>query len=197
MTIRIRISVELWLLKVRILTPGHKTTRPSLRNPGYWPRILMLVNPISWVLADQLYHTVRTVAKYNKKNHKTEENWYPLCTFITPLPTGVYSHDKIIKKHLMSLYVIYIFTISLQYPTHKMSQNFNFRVLEIVFWIWISLLFSSVSYGLQYTQGLSFTFNNISVILWRSVFLVGGNGEKPRPVASHWQILLPNVVCEP
>jgi hypothetical protein len=81
----------------------------------------------------------------------------------TPLPMGVYSYDKIIKKHLMSFYVIYIFTISLQYPTHKMSQNFNFRVLEIFFWIWISWLFSSVSYGLQYTQGLSFTYNTLKV----------------------------------
>jgi hypothetical protein len=36
------------------------------------------------------------------------------------------------------------------------------------------------------------TFNNISVISWRSVLLVeetGGTGEKNRPVASHWQIL--------
>jgi hypothetical protein len=34
------------------------------------------------------------------------------------------------------------------------------------------------------------TFNNISVITWRSVLLVektGGPGEKHRPVASNWQ----------
>jgi hypothetical protein len=34
------------------------------------------------------------------------------------------------------------------------------------------------------------TFNNISVISWRSVLLVeepGGPGEDHRPVASHWQ----------
>jgi len=41
------------------------------------------------------------------------------------------------------------------------------------------------------------TFNNISVISWRSVLLVeetGGPGENHRPVASHSQTLSHNVV---
>ncbi len=40
------------------------------------------------------------------------------------------------------------------------------------------------------------TFNNISVISWRSVLLeeTRGPGENHRPVASHWQILSHNVV---
>jgi len=41
------------------------------------------------------------------------------------------------------------------------------------------------------------TFNNISVILWRSVLLVeeiGVPGENNRSVASHWQTLSHNVV---
>jgi hypothetical protein len=41
------------------------------------------------------------------------------------------------------------------------------------------------------------TFNNISVILWRSVLLVEeteGPGESHRPAGSHWQILSHNVV---
>ena len=41
------------------------------------------------------------------------------------------------------------------------------------------------------------TFNNISVISWRSVLLVeqtGGPGENHRPTASHWQTLSRNVV---
>jgi hypothetical protein len=41
------------------------------------------------------------------------------------------------------------------------------------------------------------TFNNISVISWRSVLLVeetGGPGENHRPVASHCQTLSHNVV---
>jgi len=43
----------------------------------------------------------------------------------------------------------------------------------------------------------SATFNNISVISWRSVFLVdetGVPGENHRPAASHWQTLSHNVV---
>ena len=41
------------------------------------------------------------------------------------------------------------------------------------------------------------TFNNISIISWRSVLLVeetGGPRENHRPVASHWQTLPHNVV---
>jgi hypothetical protein len=40
------------------------------------------------------------------------------------------------------------------------------------------------------------TFNNMSVISWRSVLLVGGNrvpGENHRPVASHWQIFFKSI----
>ena len=43
---------------------------------------------------------------------------------------------------------------------------------------------------------LNATFNNISVISWRSVLLVeetGVPGENDRPVASHWQTLSHNV----
>jgi hypothetical protein len=43
------------------------------------------------------------------------------------------------------------------------------------------------------------TFNNISVISWRSVILVeetGVPGESHQPVASHWQTLSHNVVFE-
>jgi len=41
------------------------------------------------------------------------------------------------------------------------------------------------------------TFNNISVISWRSVLLFGGTGvpgENHRSVASHWQTLSHNVI---
>jgi len=38
------------------------------------------------------------------------------------------------------------------------------------------------------------TFNNISVISWRSVLLVEETGENHRPVASHRQTLPHNVV---
>ena len=44
---------------------------------------------------------------------------------------------------------------------------------------------------------LNATFNNISVISWRSVLLVeetGVPGENHRPAASHWQTLPHNVV---
>jgi hypothetical protein len=46
---------------------------------------------------------------------------------------------------------------------------------------------------------LNATFNNISVILWRSVLLVeeiGLSEEKRRPVTSHWQTSSYNVVSK-
>ena len=39
------------------------------------------------------------------------------------------------------------------------------------------------------------TFNNISVISWRSVLLVVETGENYRPVASHWQTLWLLLIC--
>jgi hypothetical protein len=48
-----------------------------------------------------------------------------------------------------------------------------------------------------YMMVFNATFNNISVISWRSVLFVeeaGGPGENHRPVASHWQTLSHNVV---
>ena len=38
------------------------------------------------------------------------------------------------------------------------------------------------------------TFNNISVISWRSILLVEESRENHRPVANHWQTLSQNVV---
>ena len=63
-------------------------------------------------------------------------------------------------------------------------------------------LFSQLRHqiGIGWLVGLmvfNVTFNNISVISWRSVLLVeetGGPGKNHRPVASHWQALSHNVV---
>jgi len=41
---------------------------------------------------------------------------------------------------------------------------------------------------------LSATFNNISVISWRSVLFVEETGENHRPVASYWQTLSHNLL---
>ena len=45
-----------------------------------------------------------------------------------------------------------------------------------------------------YLMVLNATFNNISVISWRSVLLVEGTRENHRPVASHWPTFSHNVV---
>ena len=54
-----------------------------------------------------------------------------------------------------------------------------------------------VKSGLVWFYGINATFNNISVISWRSVLLVeesGGPGENHWPAVSHWQTWSHNVV---
>ena len=50
------------------------------------------------------------------------------------------------------------------------------------------------SLGLVWFMVFNATFNNISVILWRSVLLFKDTKENHRPVASHWQTVSHNVV---
>jgi hypothetical protein len=78
-------------------------------------------------------------------------------------------------------YTYYILWIILQYLCNTQS--------EISQWWLLGLLVCLVVFNA--------TFNNISVILWRSVLLVeetGGPGENHRPVTSHWQTVSHNVV---
>jgi hypothetical protein len=75
--------------------------------------------------------------------------------------------------------------------------------LYIPVYIYVTNSILSQSHDINVAEKLSLvvvfnaTFNNISVISWRSVLLVeetGGPGENHRPVASHWQPLSHNVV---
>jgi hypothetical protein len=53
-------------------------------------------------------------------------------------------------------------------------------------------IFRQIRFGLAWFMVFNATFNNISVISWRSVSLVEETGvprENHRPVASHWQTL--------
>ena len=56
-----------------------------------------------------------------------------------------------------------------------------------------------ITYGMSFdvvglVEGFNATFNNISVISWRSVLLMEATGENHRPVACHWQTLSHYVV---
>ena len=73
-----------------------------------------------------------------------------------------------------------------------------FKIIGIV-WISYHLYFNSRWYniGLVWFMLFNVTFNNISVISWRSVLLVEENGvpgENHRPASSHWQTLSHNIV---
>ena len=69
------------------------------------------------------------------------------------------------------------------------------RVISLLITLW-HLRWGGTSIlkaGLAWFMVFNATFNNISVISWRSVLLVeetGGPGENHRPVGSHWQTLV-------
>ena len=72
----------------------------------------------------------------------------------------------------------------------------------VIFIMFMSLFCLKLTYKRWWKQGLlvrlfNVSFYSISVISWRSVLLVGEigvPGENYRPVTSHWQTLLHNVV---
>jgi len=74
------------------------------------------------------------------------------------------------------------------FQTQYSAQYFNTIRTYLIFF----------TYSVSFVSLMVFkaTFNNISVILWRSVLLVvetggpGGRGEDHRPVASHRQIFI-------
>ena len=78
-----------------------------------------------------------------------------------------------------------------------MNVQFIYLFIHLFIYLSIHLLKpQNVLYGLWFIA-FNATFNNISVISWRSVLLVeetGVPGENHRPVASHWQTLSHNVV---
>ena len=70
-------------------------------------------------------------------------------------------------------------------------------IFKIYIYIHVSLFSSLPCFNIVCLMVFNATFNNISVISWRSVLLAvetGGPGENNRPVASHWQTLSHNVV---
>jgi len=99
---------------------------------------------------------------------------------------------QILHKSHCSHWFIALLLIYTHKPQSNQLQLFNNDITYIFGFI------------LKGDQGISFrvmvfnaTFNNISVIAWRSVLLVedtGVPGENHRPAASHWQTLSHNVV---
>jgi hypothetical protein len=78
-------------------------------------------------------------------------------------------------------YVVYLFEIELS--NHKWDNKFNDNVF-------LKCLKRVVQAGLGFSFVFNATFNNISVLSWRSVLLVEETrepGENHRSVASHWK----------
>ena len=108
----------------------------------------------------------------------------PIGSFIVTWPKGLW----------------YLTLFSTIYRLYRGGQFYWWRN----FITWCCIEYTSPRAGLELQVCLfvclmvfNATFNNISVISWRSVLLVeetGGPGENHRPAASHWQTLSHNVV---
>ena len=123
---------------------------------------------------------------YSKKNQKKNQQ----CT-----QDGNSNHDNNNKKklnlwmwciniHLIIPVILIIWTIHVRDKQTLLSKKEkNIQWIRLV-WLGWFMVFNT-------------TFNNTSVISWRSVLLVVETGvprENNRPVASHWQTLSHNVV---
>ena len=92
------------------------------------------------------------------------------------------------------------FTIIQQrfYPKKEFWNHWFFNIRNIILkWRFCTIFMIIHQVGLSRFKMFNATFNNISVISWRSVSLVEETGvprENHRPVASHWQTLSHNVV---
>jgi hypothetical protein len=129
---------------------------------------------------------------------------------------------NIITLHANPFYLIYCFEMNTpwiqQWIHHEYSNEYTMNTAMNTPWIqqWIQQWIHH-EYSNEYTMNTAMntpwiqlnvgwvrwfmvfysTFNNISVISWRSVLLVeetGVHGENHRPVASQWQTLSYNVV---
>ena len=90
-----------------------------------------------------------------------------------------------------------IFLRNLIWESSQLSKVFEFEwKLKILFEKYKPELYISVHIGLWFNiMVFSATFNNITIISWRSVLVVvPGPTENHRPVSSTWQTLSHNVV---
>ena len=111
------------------------------------------------------------------------------------------------EKHIILGIVIYkiqnmpareISNLQLTRPRVKKGMDRNPCLTKMSNWLHVKLLDVPwlSRFGLLFMV-FNATFNNISVISWRSVLLVGETGvpgENYRPVANHWQTLSHDVV---
>ena len=76
----------------------------------------------------------------------------------------------------------------------RIRRKSNFKIPNKYILIWLDIFTEFI--GLVWFMVFNATFNNISVISWRSVLLekeTGVQGENHWPVASHWRTLSHNV----
>jgi len=106
--------------------------------------------------------------------------------------SSYYTSSWVCNPELISIFQYKFIFFTYRHIDNEAGSNITWRLGKLVFnktifedgWFSLFMVFYA-------------TFNNISVISWRSVLLVeetGVPGENHRPVASHWQTFSHNVL---
>jgi hypothetical protein len=139
-------------------------------------------------------HRKRKIEQYNGGEFR--------CTEGSTLPATLVTSVALFLLQARRYYIILLsFGIFRRLPINrevKIKMSFP-RSSKIVFLFWLlKFTFTQHSNIVRYrVRVFKATFNNVSVILWRSVLFVKENGlpwENHRPAASHWQTLSHKVV---
>jgi hypothetical protein len=110
----------------------------------------------------------------------------------------LFAHSGV--QHVIIVLCLCFISLRLIYPMLQVSVDCQFLIDASVFsnvYLLINILSMSCFCLFVLLMVPNATFNNVSVISWRSVLLVEETGiprENHRPVASHWKTLSHNVV---
>jgi len=140
----------------------------------YWGDTLERRNCLFFDFSYTITKNNTTGATNSKSEDRREINMETCCSFLWQVAVCVLLHNFVYHDSRVLCYCNVMITNS-----GRSVAIFNCKM------VWFGCMVFNV------------TFNNISVISWRSVLLVketGGPGENHRSVASHWQTLSHNVV---
>ena len=160
----------------------------------YCVRYFCVNQPFSPVAEDETFE----VSEFLSKRNTLKMRW-PASRYSTTYPIDLLHLRKHTKQYRLCCPVaIFTYIFDIKYSFHYMFPNFlqGYCLFEIVTWtrpllntLWIVLVFPNRIVWFGFTL-FNANCNNISVISWRSVLLVGETGvpwENNQPVASRWQ----------
>jgi hypothetical protein len=152
-----------------------------------------------WLVAGRCFFPESPVSSTNKTDHTDITEILLKVGLTTITLTLIHSHCIGTTEDTIPIIILsFISNLCLSLRlTHSVLQSCFGHSVAFTFTLFISLLLLLCRNRGVRVMVFNTTFNNISVISWRSVLLVentGVLGENHRPATSHWQPLSHNVV---